>query len=243
MNMCGYHILFFRRRLCLCAVIFFLALTAFVFTLPYLSSAQVSRGIHVVTIDPAHGGSDPGVKLSESSYEKEITLAISLLLKKEISKLGNIQVRLTRDSDSNVSMSERKRIAASSQSELFVSVHVNAGFGKASTGYEIYFPGFVTAVAEKGGSKEILRDMAKNKLLNDSVKLAQLIQKNMEGVFPRKSRGLRAAPVTVLDGLPMPAVAVEIAFATNPDDRKKIVDEKVQGAIARALAQSINGYF
>lgn len=243
MNMRGYHIHLFCRRHFLFSVLFFITLSAFVFTLPYLTSAQLSRGKHVVTIDPAHGGSDTGVKLSESSYEKEVTLAISLLLKKEVGKFGNIQVRLTRDSDSNVSIAGRKRIAASSQSELFISIHVNAGFGKASNGYEVYFPGFVSVVAEKSDSREILRDMAKNKLLNDSVKLAQSIQKNMEDVFPRKSRGLRAAPMTILDGLTMPAVAVEIAFATNPDDRKKIVDEKVQGAIARALAQSINGYF
>lgn len=242
MKMVRYYVPLFRRRLFL-AAFFLLIFLAALFTLPYLSPAQLTQARHVVTIDPAHGGSDPGVKISEKNYEKEITLAISLMLKNEMSKSGNIQVRLTRDSDTYVSLEERKKIAQSSQSELFVSIHVNAGFGKASTGYEVYFPGFVTAVAEKGDSKEILKDMAKNKLLNDSVKLAQSIQKHMEGVFPRKGRGLRAAPVMILEGLTMPAVAVEIGFATNPDDRKKILDEKVQASIARALAQGIKNYF
>lgn len=199
--------------------------------------------IHVVTVDPAHGGSDQGVKVSEKKYEKDITLAIALLLQKELSKSGNIQIHLTRDTDVLVSTEERKKIATTLQSELFVSIHVNAGFGVNSTGYEVYFPGFVSKVTEKADSKEILKDMAKNKMLNDSVKFAQLVQKNLEGVFPRKSRGVRAAPVMVLEGLTMPAVVVEVGFATNAEDRKKLTDEKIHGAIAKALAQSIHSFF
>ena len=48
--------------------------------------------------------------------------------------------------------------------------------------------------------------MARNKYLNDSVRLAQLIQKHMDKVFPRKSRGLRDAHVLALEGLSIPAV-------------------------------------
>jgi N-acetylmuramoyl-L-alanine amidase len=85
--------------------------------------------------------------------------------------------------------------------------------------------------------------MARNKYLNDSVKLAQLIQKNMDKVFPRKSRGLRDSHVPALEGLLIPAVVVEIGFATNPEDRKKIVNASTQAAIAHALCQSIKDFF
>ena len=118
-------------------------------------------------------------------------------------------------------------------------IDVNAGFSKNSTGFEIYFPGFKGESPEQGGSKEILKDMARNKFLNDSVRLAQLIQKHMDKVFPRKSRGLRDAHVLALEGLSIPAVVVEIGFATNPEDRKTIVDAKTQAAVAHALCQSI----
>jgi N-acetylmuramoyl-L-alanine amidase len=53
--------------------------------------------------------------------------------------------------------------------------------------------------------------------------IQQLIQKNMGKVFPRKSRGLRDSAVPSLEGLSIPAVVVEIGFATNPEDRKKIL--------------------
>ena len=205
--------------------------------------AQPPRGKHSVTIDPAHGGGDLGVKISDKEHEKNITLAISSLMKKELDKSGNVWVQLTRTSDRDVSLSERKQIIKKMQSEVFVSVHVNSGFSKNSTGFEIYFPGFKGASPEQSDSKEILKDMARNKYLNDSVKLAQLIQKNMDKVFPRKSRGLRDSHVLALEGLSIPAVVVEIGFATNPEDRKKIVDANTQTAIARALSQSIRDFF
>jgi len=204
--------------------------------------AQPPKGKHSVAIDPAHGGRDLGVSISDNEYEKNITLAIALLMKKELDKSGNVQAQLTRISDSDVSLSERKQIVKKMQSEVFIGIHVNAGFSKHSTGYEIYFPGFKGSASEQSDSKEILKDMAKNKYLNSSVKLAQLIEKNMDKVFPRKNRGLRDAAIPSLEGLSIPAVTVEIGFGTNPEDRKKILDAKTQEAIAHALCQSIKDF-
>ena len=207
------------------------------------SAAQQHQSKHVVIIDPAHGGSDIGVKVSDKEYEKDITLAISLSVKKELEKIGNMRVQLTRASDKLVSFSDRKKIATSTRGELFVSIHINAGFGKNSSGYEVYFPGGRDAQTEQSNSKEILKDMARNKSLNDSIRLAQLIQKNMDSVFPRKSRGIRDAPIPLLEGLSIPAVLVEIGFATNPEDRKKMIDGSTQNSIAHALYQSIKDFY
>ena len=82
-----------------------------------------------------------------------------------------------------------------------------------------------------------------NKSLNDSVRFAQVIQRNMEHVFPRKGRGLRDAPMPILSDLTMTAAVLEMGFATNMDDRKKIMDEKTQQAIAQALSKSIRDFF
>lgn len=221
-------------------VLLLLVLTMFI---PAHAVAQQHQSTHIVIIDPAHGGSDIGVKVSEKEYEKDITLAISLSLKKELEKIGNVRVQLTRVSDKLVPFSERKKIVTSTRGELFLSIHVNAGFGKNSSGYEVYFPGFRDAHTEQSNSKEILKDMARNKSLNDSIRFAQLIQKNMDSVFPRKSRGIRDAPIPVLEGLSIPAVVVEIGFATHPEDRKKMINETTRNSIARALYQSIKDFY
>jgi N-acetylmuramoyl-L-alanine amidase len=85
--------------------------------------------------------------------------------------------------------------------------------------------------------------MVKNKSLNDSVRFAQILQRNMEKVFPRKGRGLREAPMPILNELTLAAVVLEMGFATNVDDKKKVIDEKTQQAIVEVLSKSIREFF
>jgi N-acetylmuramoyl-L-alanine amidase len=226
-----------------CVQVIIIALLIMAFAFVPLSIAQTSQSKYQVILDAGHGGTDTGVKLSDKSYEKDITLSITSVLKNELEKSGNIRVLLTRSTDKDLSISERRKTITASHSNLYIGIHVNAGYGKESSGYELYFPGFKSISAGQVNSKEILEDMAKNKYLNDSVRLAQLIQRNLETVFPRKSRGLRNAPFINLEGITMPAVIIEIGFATNQEDRKKIMDENVRSSIARALTKSVKEYF
>lgn len=209
-----------------------------------LLMAQSGQQKRLIIIDAAHGGADGGVIITDKIREKEMTLTLSQLLQKELAKTPGIQVRMTRTSEKTVSLAERLKIVNAAPAEaLFISLHVNAGFGKNASGYEIYFPGFKAVPEDKGDSKAILKDMVKNKNLNDSVRFAQTIQRNMENVFPRKGRGLREAPIPILKDLTLTAVILELGFATNTEDRKKMMNEKTQQAIAQALGKSINDFF
>lgn len=208
------------------------------------AAAGPAEGKHLIVIDPAHGGTEKGVKLSDKYYEKDITLNIATLLLKKLNRLENIRVQLTRYTDMNIPVSERVRITKTSRPDVFISLHINAGFGKNSQGYEVYFSGFKSNSEDNNSntSEEILSDMTKNKYLNDSVRLARSIQKNMDKVFPRKDRGLRDAPISILGSLSIPAVVVEIGFATNEEDRGKIMNETTQNAVVEALYKSITEY-
>lgn len=209
-----------------------------------LLMAQSGQPKRLVIIDAAHGGEDGGVIVTDKIREKQVTLTLSQLLQKALSKDPDIQVKMTRISDKTASIDERHKIANTAPAgALFISLHVNAGFGKNATGYEIYFPGFKTVPEDKGDSKAILRDMVKNKSLNESVRFAQILQRNMEKVFPRKGRGLRDAPMPILNELTLAAVVLEMGFATNVDDRKKVIDEKTQQAIVEVLSKSIREFF
>lgn len=222
---------------CLSLLMFFLILV------PILM-VQATQAKRLVIIDAAHGGADAGVMVTDKIQEKEVTLILAQLLQKELAKSPDIQTQLTRTSDKTISNAERvKMVKAASGEVLFISLHVNAGFGNKATGYELFFPGFKTPATDQNESKAILKDMEQNKYLNDSVRLAQMIQRNMENVFPRKGRGLRDAPMPILDDLSIPAVVLEVGFATNTEDRKKILNEKTQQAVAQALAKGIRDYF
>jgi len=203
---------------------------------------SVAEKRHLIVIDPAHGGQDTGVKLTDKVSEKDITLAIALALQKEIVKENIFEVILTRDSDKTVSLEERKKNIAKIKPDFFLSLHVNAGFGKSAAGFELYYPGFKYPAEEKKMTKGGTRK-AKNKYLNDSIRLAQIIQKNLDTLFPRKGRGLREADLPIIEDLFVPALVVEMGFASNSEDKKKLLSPNTQTEIAKALAKSIRSYF
>jgi N-acetylmuramoyl-L-alanine amidase len=47
----------------------------------------------------------------------------------------------------------------------------------------------------------------------------------------------------IFNDLTLAAVVLEVGFATNVDDRKKVMDDKTQQAIVEALSKSILEYF
>ena len=222
-------------------IILFCLLMALVFS-PLPSHAEQAPAKYLVVIDPAHGGSDRGVESSDKECEKDIVLKIAVALQKELQIDRNVRVQLTRTSDVAMSIAERIKVIRASGAGMFISLHINAGFGKKAAGYEVYFPGFKAASSNKNVASEIVRDMAENKHLNDSVALAQVIRRNLQNVFPRKDRDLREAPMAILEGLSLPAVVVEIGFATNPEDKKTLVDENGRKMIAQALGKSIKEF-
>ena len=46
-----------------------------------------------------------------------------------------------------------------------------------------------------------------------------------------------------MEGMSVPAVVVEIGFATNQEERKKLLSASSQSEIAKALARSIKLFF
>lgn len=218
------------------------ALALLIAGLPPLQGSGAQQKRYMVLIDPAHGGNEAGV-LVDKLQEKDITLRLAQLIHQEAQKGANFDIQLIRSDDRTMTVLERSKAVGALQPDCLLSLHLNAGFGKKATGYEVYFPGFRQTVAGGGDSTAILKDMEKNSYLNDSVRLAQQIQTSLETVFPRKGRGLRDAPSPLLDTLAIPGLIVEIGFATQAEDRKKLTDEEVQKAIARALVRGLRDYF
>lgn len=206
-----------------------------------LLHAQTAK--HVVVIDPAHGGDDMGVVGVDKVAEKDLTLAIARELKKELAKNADLEVVLTRDSDKTMTVAERQKYIQKAQPALVLTLHINAGFGRTSSGFEMYYPGFQekNEIQKKKTRKSDGGD--ENKYLNDTVRLSRLVQKNLDSLFPRKGRGLREAHVPLAENLELPVLAVELGFATNPEDNKKLASGKTQKDIARALAKSIKSFF
>lgn len=197
----------------------------------------------IILIDPAHGGKEQGIKLTNDIYEKDVTLAIAQSIKNELSRESNLEVILTRDADKTVDDSDRKKVIEKIKPDFLLSIHVNGGFGKNASGFELYYQGLSEEDTVKG--KKTAKDdktQLKNKCQNDSLAMAKIVQENLSALFPRKGRGLRKADLQVTDGLLVPALVVEMGFATNSDDKNKLLSAKTQKEIATALAKSIKTF-
>jgi N-acetylmuramoyl-L-alanine amidase len=193
----------------------------------------------VIMIDPAHGGKDPGVKISNEVSEKDITLAVALSVKKALSRENNLEIILTRDSDKTVDLEDRKEYIKKTKPDFVLGLHVNGGFGKDASGFELYYPEYGTdAVKDKKSSKDHNAQL-RSKCQSDSLKMAKIVQENMNALFPRKGRGARKAPLPEIEDLLVPALNVEIGFATNAEDKKKLTAIKTQMDISNVLADSI----
>lgn len=197
----------------------------------------------LVLIDPAHGGKDYGIQLNNDTSEKDITLAVALLIKKELSGEKNIEVVLTRETDQNIDLEERREIIKKIKPDFFISLHINGGFGKNASGFELYYPEYAeNTINEKKKAKDDNVQL-KNKAQNDSLVMAKTIQENLSILFPRQGRGLRKADLPVIEGFIIPALAVELSFGTNTEDKKKLLSSKIQADIAKTLTKSIRTFF
>jgi N-acetylmuramoyl-L-alanine amidase len=197
----------------------------------------------VILIDPAHGGKDPGIKLTNDVAEKDITLTVALSIKKELSKENNLEVILIRDSDKAMDLESRKENIEKFKPDFVLSLHANGGFGKDASGFELYYPEFSPELTKEKKTAKDNNSQLKNKSQNESLKMAKIIQENMNALFPRKGRGVRKADIPLIDDLLKPAVVVEMGFATNSEDKKKLLSLKTQAEISDALARSVKTFF
>ena len=88
----------------------------------------------------------------------------------------------------------------------------------------------------------ILWDMAQAEHLEESSALASDLQEELAVVTGSEGRGVKQAPFRVLVGATMPAVLVEVAFISNPEEEKLLASEAYQARVASAIARGIERY-
>lgn len=231
-------------------------------------NGTLRRG-HVVTLDPGHGGEDPGnpgLYFPGGLKEKHVTLQIGLLLRDELRRRG-VGVRMTRARDTLIALGDRGRYCTE-ECDLFVSLHVNALPRRAGytdvRGFETYFLAeaktedaervarmendavrfepATEAVAAERGLDFILKDLALNEYLRESARLAELVQGELDGAHDGLNRGVKQAGFMVLTTARRPAVLVELGYSTNRDDAKLLTAKASQRRLASAIADAIVAY-
>ncbi|MFV2006182.1 MAG: N-acetylmuramoyl-L-alanine amidase [Longimicrobiales bacterium] len=232
-----------------------------------VETAPPSRPL--VVIDPGHGGRDPGTIGSSGRSEKDIALRIGLALARELRRDGDLDVRMTRDTDVLVPIWDRGKRATAWKGDrpgIFISLHANALPSQRSVrGFETYFLsdartdherrvaenenaplGLEAAgdpAAENPDLDFILRELRNFDYQHWSSVLAESIQNALESVHTGPSRGVKQGPFAVITNALMPAVLIEFGFLTNRQDERLLFREDFQEGAARAIAGAVRGFF
>jgi N-acetylmuramoyl-L-alanine amidase len=88
----------------------------------------------------------------------------------------------------------------------------------------------------------ILWDMAQTAYIRQSSQLAEMIQAELNSLLGTRNRGIKQAPFKVLTGVACPAVLIEAAFISNPEEEKKLASERFQMSVAEAIYRGLAKY-
>lgn len=84
------------------------------------------KPLHTIIIDAGHGGRDEGAP-GKYSFEKNISLAIALKLQQQVNEeMPDINIVMTRTTDTYPSLYDRADLANKSKGDLFISIHCNS---------------------------------------------------------------------------------------------------------------------
>ncbi len=198
-----------------------------------------------IIIDCGHGGIDKGAVGHNNIIEKNINLQVGLQVA-QLLKKKNIEVCLTRDSDTTMLLDERTTFANRQKADLFVSIHANADPKKNSSGIETYcLAHHLFKEDEHEAIPSVLNKQLRDKYAK-SEKLAQSVHKAMLGEIsshhPVKDRRIKYDVAQVLLGTNMPAILVEIGYVTHEQESQLLAQAAYQSFIAHGIVQGIDAY-
>ena len=219
-----------------------------------------------ITLDPGHGGEDPGAVGRGGTYEKNVTLAVAKRLKARLDAEPNMRAVLTRDSDFFVPLQMRVQKARRVQSDLFLSIHADAWVKPDARGSSVF------VLSERGASStqarllaqreneadmiggvnlsakdlflaRTLLDLSQTATINDSLKLGKYLLGELGSVNTLHKNNVEQAGFAVLKAPDIPSALIETAFISNPDEERRLNDDAYQDKLADAIVRGIRQYF
>ena len=191
----------------------------------------------VVYLDAGHGGYDPGASYFGIS-EKSLTLAIQSRVKAKLEAEG-YQVVTTRTSDTYVDLTDRSRAANASESDIIVSIHINASGSSAAQGIETYYyqpyaeyPSRINATYHANPTRLSMSDT-----------LANAIQSSLINATGAQNQGVKRQTFAVLRETTAPAVLLELGFLSNPQEAARLNTSAYQETLANAIVAGVKSYY
>jgi N-acetylmuramoyl-L-alanine amidase len=211
-----------------------------------MSASVVRTG--VIVIDPGHGGYNYGTRsVADGRWEKDFTLDWARRLAPLLETNG-WQVRLTRNSDVEVSLQDRVAISDAHQADFFLSLHFNSpggsGTGGETAGLETYCltPVGMTSTLKRNFPDDPTQFYPNNSFDEQNLQFAARLHRSMLAANGDVDRGIRRARfLTVLQGQRRPAVLIEGGYLSNPREAQRIGEPAYRQLLAEVVARALSG--
>lgn len=175
-----------------------------------------------ICLDAGHGGEPGAVNQNLNYKEAHAALEISKWIEELLLENGD-QCKLTRTTDTYITLTERCNISNAYKPDAFVSIHLNSAENKTARGIET---------------------LRYSKVGNTTKTLASNVQAALIKATGWKNRGVKERDnLTVLKKTVAPAVLVEVGFISNDEEAKLLFNCRWQYKIARAIVEGLEKTF
>jgi len=219
----------------------------------------------LVMIDPGHGGRDDGTSFNVKAdkktgraarkiKEKDINMLYALELQKKIESDPRFETRLTRETDSFMSLPYRSYFSSLMGADYFVSIHVNSFGTKLNrecpkSGAEIYSVSdyaldydALSSAASGREKKNILKNFGINAAESQALGNFIAVRVREQEIPLHGDENLSFADFAVLRRSKVPAVLVETGFLCNKYDREKLESDDYREKMAQAIYLGLLDY-
>ncbi|MCV6627953.1 MAG: N-acetylmuramoyl-L-alanine amidase [Cellvibrionaceae bacterium] len=223
----------------------------------------------IIAVDAGHGGEDPGAIGPKRLREKNVVMAISKELARQINSVKGYKAKLVRSGDYYIGLRKRRNIARDMRADLFVSIHADAFKHPSASGASVF------ALSRRGASSEtarflarkeneadliggvggvsladkddmlagVLVDLSMNASLEASLKVGQMVLDSMGKIAKLHKRRVEQAGFAVLKSPDVPSILVETGFISNPKEARRLATSSYRKRMARQIFKGIDRYF
>jgi len=172
-----------------------------------------------IAIDAGHGGTNLGASgLTSGILEKNYTLLFAKELQK-ILKKQKIKVVMVRETDTTIDNKDRVLWAQQNNPDIFISFHLNSSGRSTARGVSTYYK----HIGHRSFSQSILKRLLEIKNLEEFGNVGSF---NFQPIQPTD----------------YPSCLVEVAFLSNKEDEKMILDPKFRTKVANQVYLGIKDW-